>query len=202
MLAAVPGLLEACGGSGGRVTVSTAPPIGARESLTANQARTLQAALERLIPSDSSGPGAREAKVWRYIDHALAHGYKSLAPVYDANLAALDSYAKKQHGKAFADLSEDDQDAVLTDVQDGKAEGFELGSAGFFELLWEHTLEGMFGDPYHGGNDEFVGWKMIEFPGVKLLVTPEQQQIGTEVPLESKSVMAYKSMFTTLDPEE
>ena len=33
-------------------------------------------------------------------------------------------------------------------------------------LLVEHTREGMFCDPAHGGNRDLVGWKLLGYPGV------------------------------------
>jgi Gluconate 2-dehydrogenase subunit 3 len=70
-------LVDACGGAK-RMTLDQALGLGPRaETFNRTQLTTLQAMLERLIPSDESGPGAREAKVWRYIDRALAH---DLAP--------------------------------------------------------------------------------------------------------------------------
>ena len=31
----------------------------------------------------------------------------------------------------------------------------------FFRMLREHTVEGMFSDPLHGGNENLAGWQMI-----------------------------------------
>ena len=32
-------------------------------------------------------------------------------------------------------------------------------------MVRTHTLQGTFGDPYYGGNANFVGWDLIGFPG-------------------------------------
>ncbi len=37
--------------------------------------------------------------------------------------------------------------------------------AQFFAVVYEHTLEGTFGDPLYGGNRDAVGWKLVGFPG-------------------------------------
>ena len=39
-----------------------------------------------------------------------------------------------------------------------------------------HTLQGTFGDPYYGGNANFVGWDLIGYPGVRTMVTAADQQ--------------------------
>lgn len=175
---ATPGVLEACGGGSSRKTYGDLRPL---ESLSPHEAQTLEAALERLLPSDETGPGAREAKVWRYIDRSLAHDYKQVAPLYTANLGALDKYSRQVHGAQFAQLGGSQQDSILADVESGKASGFTPGSAVFFATLWEHTLEGMFGDPYHGGNAGFVGWDLLSFPGIRLYVPAGDQMLDVNV---------------------
>ena len=40
-----------------------------------------------------------------------------------------------------------------------------------------HTLEGTFGDPHYGGNQDFIGWDLIGYPGLRLAVTAEQQRM-------------------------
>ena len=34
-------------------------------------------------------------------------------------------------------------------------------------MVRTHTLQGTFGDPYYGGNANFVGWDLIGYPGVR-----------------------------------
>src|SRR5688500_549966 len=41
-------------------------------ALSAREARTAEAAFERMFPADEHGPGAREIGVVRYLDRALA----------------------------------------------------------------------------------------------------------------------------------
>jgi hypothetical protein len=35
----------------------------------------------------------------------------------------------------------------------------------FLALLFEHTIEGMYGNPEYGGNRGLAGWKEIGYPG-------------------------------------
>ncbi len=48
----------------------------------------------------------------------------------------------------------------------------------FFAVVYEHTLEGTFGDPLYGGNRDAVGWKLVGFPGAQWGYTAEQMQLG------------------------
>src|SRR5439155_4686986 len=122
------------------------------ESLTASEADLLDAIVARLIPTDANGPGATEAHAVRYIDRALGGALSASRQAYTSGLAALDRYARSSRGKAFADLTPPDRDAVLTDVEAGRATGFTGSSAAFFAMVLNHTHQGTFGDPYYGGN--------------------------------------------------
>jgi gluconate 2-dehydrogenase gamma chain len=153
---------------------------GALETLTAQEADLLDLVVARLIPRDSLGPGAREAGVVRYIDRALGGALAGSRDAYRSGLAAVDRYCRSSRGKPFGELSPIDQDSVLIDVETGAATGSGAGFAGssaqFFALVLNHTRQGMFGDPYYGGNANFVGWDLIGYPGVRTTVTAADQQ--------------------------
>jgi hypothetical protein len=69
------------------------------------------------------------------------------------------------------------QDAVLTTMQAGTATGFP-GAQSFFNLVRGHAVQGMFGDPLHGGNANLVGWDLIGYPGIKVnAVTVRDQSL-------------------------
>jgi gluconate 2-dehydrogenase gamma chain len=146
------------------------------ENLTGSEMDTLEAVVARLIPSDEHGPGATEARAARYIDRALGDALSSARQTYTAGLAALDGYSRASRGAAFRELPAAAQDSVLRDVETGAATGFAGGSAAFFSLVLSHTHQGTFGDPYYGGNANFVGWELIGYPGVRTMVTPADQK--------------------------
>jgi len=155
---------------------AAAPRREAFENLTAAEAELLDAIVDRLIPSDAQGPGAREARVVHYIDRALGGALASSRPAYAAGLASLDRYATSSRGKRFLDLTDTDKDSVLIDVETGAATGFTGSSAQFFALMLNHTRQGMFGDPYYGGNANFIGWDLLGYPGVRTMVTAADQK--------------------------
>lgn len=139
---------------------------------TADEARVVAAACERIFPSDENGPGAREAGVIIYIDRQLAgpygrdelrykkgpfietdptfggyQGKESPQDIYRAGIRLL--------GDGFATLAAAQQDDQLRKIE----------KTMFFQMLRDHTLEGMFCDPLHGGNANLVGWQLIGYPG-------------------------------------
>jgi gluconate 2-dehydrogenase gamma chain len=141
---------------------------------TAAEAKIVQAACERIFPSDENGPGASEAGVVIYIDRQLAgpygrdkyrytkgpwmesvteHGYQGKEnpqQIYRTGIGLL--------GNDFAAVPPDQQDLRLEKIQETH----------FFLLMRAHTIEGLFCDPLHGGNIGMVGWKMIGFPGPRM----------------------------------
>jgi gluconate 2-dehydrogenase gamma chain len=165
------------------------------EHLTAVESDVLEAILARLIPTDATGPGATEARAARYIDRALGGALASSRQAYIIGLAALDSYARSSRGAPFAQLSATDQDAALIDVERGVATGFPGSSAAFFNLVRTHALQGTFGDPYYGGNADFIGWDLIGYPGVRTIVTADEQRLGADTAPNHKSAYDYE-MFT------
>jgi gluconate 2-dehydrogenase gamma chain len=157
------------------------PAAGA---LTAPQLGTLQAIAARLVPTDELGPGATEAGAATFIDRQLADFLAPSLAEYTAGLAATDAYAQAKKGAAFAALRPADQDAVITDLQNGVATGgFSAGSASFFNLVRTHTIQGMLSDPYYGGNRNFVGWAWLGYPGIRMPVKPGDTRLGQKLQL-------------------
>lgn len=113
---------------------------------SARQWRTMEAATSRIIPTDHD-PGAREANVVTFIDRYLsgidfiyANPYGSgflrlqgdeaeawarrigvLQDRYRAGLSQLDEMSRRQFGKDFAELTEDQQDLVLAEMSPGQS---------------------------------------------------------------------------------
>jgi gluconate 2-dehydrogenase gamma chain len=180
-------LLKRAGVAGAAAAVPgavLAPPAVAADShfaqlkaLTAAEAATLEAVLERLIPTDATGPGAKEANVLRYIDWALAGELSLFRDPYSAGLAALDAYSVSTQGAPFASLSTAQQDAVLTAMDKNTATGFQPNAKAVFEMIRGHAVQGMFGDPAHGGNVGFVGWDLVRFPGPRLKISAHDQKL-------------------------
>jgi len=179
----------------GQATTPARTPL---ETLTAEEAATLDAIVARLIPTDANGPGATEARAARYIDRALGGALASSLPAYRLGLAAVDTYARTSKAAAFTQLSPQNQDAVLSDMERNAATGF-TASAGFFNMVLAHTIQGTFGDPFYGGNADFVGWDLIGYPGVRLIATANDQRLDTTPAATHMSAYDY-TMFSKKKP--
>jgi gluconate 2-dehydrogenase gamma chain len=154
------------------------------------EAAFIEAAVERLIPTDALGPGAREARVAFYIDQQLVgqFGYAAkmyqqgpwvadasadfgyqlpLTPrdVYRLGIAATNAHCKATYNKTFDALDGAHQDDVLTALDRAELSFNSVPAKVFFEMLYGNTVEGFFADPLYGGNRDKVGWKLVGFPG-------------------------------------
>ncbi|MBI2361594.1 MAG: gluconate 2-dehydrogenase subunit 3 family protein [Deltaproteobacteria bacterium] len=122
-----------------------------------HQRATIAAATARIIPTDQDA-GALEAGVIEYIERALAGYAKRSTQLYYDGVLELNRLARERfRAETFIALAPEEQDEILRSL--------EKAASRFFAVLLEHTMEGFYGDPRHGGNKNRVGWKMIGFPG-------------------------------------
>ena len=136
--------------------------------LNDDDAVTLDAFTERLMPGAPGKACAREAGVLNYIDLALAGAYSDLQDFYRRGPSSLEGYCRNTYKESFVRLDPARQDAVITALEQGKATGFTWPTAqAFFNTVRTHTMEGMFADPIYGGNKDFAGWRLIGFPGAQ-----------------------------------
>lgn len=147
-------------------------------ALSAAELKTLEAFIDRLCPKDENGPGAVEMGAATYIDRALAGALAAEKNAFGEGLASVEAFARSAHNAAFTDLAPEQRDELLTAMDTGTAAGFP-NARNFFNRVRRLTLEGMFGDPYYGGNKNFGGWDLIRYPGPRLAVGPEDQKMST-----------------------
>jgi gluconate 2-dehydrogenase gamma chain len=144
-------------------------------------ASTIIAFTERLMPGEPGKPGALQAGVLNYIDLALAGAYADLQDFYRRGLAQLDAYCKQTYRETFVRLSAAQQGEVIAALEKGQASGFAWPRAqAFFETVRTHTMEGMFADPIYGGNHDFAGWHLVGFPGAQAIFTTADMESRVE----------------------
>jgi gluconate 2-dehydrogenase gamma chain len=136
----------------------------------------LDAALERLIPSDEFGAGAVEDGAGRSIEGMLARADASLSGDWRRSLERLDDLALTRAGAGFAELDGAAQDDLLELVAAGGAPVSE-STAAFFESLRLRAIEGYFGDPRWGGNAGRAGWALLGYEGPRLVWSAHDQRL-------------------------
>jgi gluconate 2-dehydrogenase gamma chain len=163
------------------VPVAALAQTAAPSALSAGQLRILAAFVDRLIPKDELGPSASECDVPVYINRSLGDYLAGEKVAFVEGLEATEALSRRTQNAAFVDLTPEKQDAVLTVMESGSAEGFP-NSRAFFNRARRLALEGMFGDPYYGGNKNFAGWDLIKYPGPRLATTAAEQKMGVDIP--------------------
>ncbi|MFN2545981.1 MAG: gluconate 2-dehydrogenase subunit 3 family protein [Myxococcales bacterium] len=135
----------------------------ARASPTSDTFVVLDAAAARILPSDD-GPGAREAKVGRFLQRQLEGELRDLRPAFDRLAMLLDFWSQRSFGKDFVDLTTEQQDRVLDQLARGQIPVRGVPQEALFRGFHSLVLEGFLSDPVHGGNDGQIGWRSIGFP--------------------------------------
>ena len=163
---------------------------GGWKYFTAQEGATIEAFVDRLIPSDDLSPGGKDCGCAVYIDRQLAgpygrnEGWYMSGPFQDGTkqqgpqspvtpaehyrkaLAALDAACRAKFGnRAFVALSDAQKDDAIKGLEDGSLKLGGVDSQNFFELILTDTQTGFLADPIYGGNRDLVSWKMIGFPG-------------------------------------
>jgi gluconate 2-dehydrogenase gamma chain len=141
---------------------------------TAHEAKVIVAACERIFPADESGPGATQAGAMVYIDRQLAgpYGtdkYRYTKPPFVGSLPAHGYQGSQNPRETYrTGIPQLGVDFVALDgaKQDERLKAIE--NTHFFQLLRQHTIEGMFCDPMHGGNAGLIGWQMLGYPGPQM----------------------------------
>ena len=159
---------------------------------TANEAAIVDAFVERLIPTDEFGPGAKDAGVTTFIDRQLTGPYgghdwlymqgpfsqnplptqglqSPLTPrqQYRQGLAALEAYCASAFNRSFTQLNADEQDKLIAGLEKGEVQLPNFSSRMLFNAIHANTMEGYFADPIYGGNRDMAGWKLVGFPGAR-----------------------------------
>jgi gluconate 2-dehydrogenase gamma chain len=157
---------------------------------TPQEAATVEAFVDRLIPPDPETPGGKDTGCAVFIDRQLAGPYgrfegyymsgpfqvgtkeqgpqSSVTPAqqYRKALAALDTACRSKFGgKAFTELTDDQRDEAIKGLEDGSLKLDGTDSKEFFKLILKDTQNGFLADPIYGGNKDMASWKMIGFPG-------------------------------------
>ena len=131
---------------------------------TDDEAKLVEAITEQIIPADQD-PGANEARVVNFMDKQLVGPYKRFQNNYREGLAGVRKTGKQMFGKTFELLTSDEQTAVLKALESEQVDekAWSAQSSGeFFSMMRNHTMQGFYGSPRHGGNKNYVSYRMLE----------------------------------------
>lgn len=152
--------------------------------LSKTERLTLAAFGDVIIPAFENGPAASTAQVPDYIERLLANKLPRFRwfarptawlGYYKKLFRRLDEIAqRKNDGKSFANLSEQQRIDVVTEMAQNHAGqvGYQVAGlpsaesiddAQLFGLVRLHIFHGYFGSPEYGGNKNSKGWESIGY---------------------------------------
>lgn len=129
------------------------------------ESKCLEALCEQIIPADEYGGGATDAGVVNFIDKLLAERFPEQLTAYQTGIAALQASAQSLFKSDFQSLPVSDQIDLMErmeknklpeDLWDGKKPN------DFFKMVIKNTMQGYYGSPRHGGNKDFVSYRMMK----------------------------------------
>ena len=127
--------------------------------------RTLRALVDRIVPADDF-PSAWEAGAGEFLQALLSGDLRARASDVESGLRIVDAEARARHVvTTFADLGDEEQDALVTDLLAGRTrvEWDAVAADTFLTLVVSLTVQGFYGDPDNGGNRDGVSWDMIGY---------------------------------------
>lgn len=155
------------------------------------EANVVGAIADRLIPADDLSIGGKEAGCVQFIDRQLAGTYgraaslyrlgrfikgtpeqgtqSSFTPIdrYRSGLAGIEQHCRATFQKSFTELSAEQQDSVIMELEKGTLNVGDVPSKELFEQVLQNVREGFLSDPIYGGNKGMASWHMIGFPGAR-----------------------------------
>ncbi len=120
--------------------------------LKESDAATLGAICDQIIPADDY-PSASQAGVIHYIDLQLMGHYRRHQQTYLNGLKQANELSRGRFGIGLGAASTQQQFAIVSTL--------EQQNQPFFDLVRNHTMQGYYGNPRHGGNRDAVSWRML-----------------------------------------
>lgn len=181
------------------------------------------AACDRLIPAGGKGkaPGALETNVPIFIDQQiqgdtgdeiyLKGPFDTRAPatmgyqipfrpqqIYKTGIQRVNQWCQQNEQKPFHELSVQDQERVLTQLQKNDIQFADLGepdlkASQFFSALLSDTKHGYLADPMYGGNKGMKAWIAIGFPGARASYLEWVKQHNIPYPLGPVSIQGERA---------
>ena len=132
------------------------------------QAQTIEALSEVIIPADDHSPGARAAKVFEYIDEIVSSSPDAVRKQWAVGLAVMDRLAREQYGRVYAQCTATQQAALMEKIS-GNEEQPATDEEKFFIVLKAATIDGYYTSEIGIHQDlEYQGNTMVvDFPGCK-----------------------------------
>jgi gluconate 2-dehydrogenase gamma chain len=130
---------------------------------TKAEADCLIALCEQMIPADHD-PGATEAGVINFIDKQTYLRFPDELSIYRQGITSLQTACRMLYGKLFEQLDKQIQIEMMEKMERNRlAEEYwkDVSQSSFFNLVLRRTMQGFYGSPRHGGNKDYISYRMM-----------------------------------------
>jgi gluconate 2-dehydrogenase gamma chain len=119
---------------------------------------TFASVQNHLLPDNDDGPGANDINATLYLQGVLVETDidKDDKEFILNGVGWLNDVANKQEHATFAELSEEQRERVLREVEKTRA------GERWISLILLYILEALLCDPVYGGNSGGIGWKWLQ----------------------------------------
>ena len=153
-------------GSASLVQIACSQDGYSPEFFSRSQLELLDSLADVILPADDHSPGARAAKVARYIDVVVADGTDQDRQRWLAGLDAVSRLAEDRFGQGFAECDAGQQDEIVAGMARGE-DSPQSDADRFFVLMKRTIIDGYYTSQV-GIHDE-LGYRgntaVDEFPG-------------------------------------
>ncbi|QBY04113.1 gluconate 2-dehydrogenase subunit 3 family protein [Thalassotalea sp. HSM 43] len=119
---------------------------------------TLDVAMQHLLPSSDTGPGAKEFQAINYLVNLLNE-----QPIDEEEkqfvrngVGWLNGYTQKHYQQPFSKLSHDDKEKALRAISKSRA------GENWLSTLISYVFEAMLAPSSYGGNPDGIGWQWLQ----------------------------------------
>ena len=130
---------------------------------TDKEANCLIALCERIVPADDY-PGATDAGVIHFIDKQIHLRFPEEKKLFRDGIKSLQAWCQSKYGKNFEELSTELQNDTMRMMEKDEMpkENWAVSPREFFNKLLSRTMQGFYGSPRHGGNRDYVSFRMLK----------------------------------------
>ena len=138
-------------------------------AFTEEEAACLIALCEQIIPRDEY-PGATDAGVIHFIDRQSKLRFPNERTLFKNGVASLQAWCKATYNRQFEELDASTQITIMQSMEKDeiKSDWWKVSPKEFFNKLLDRTMQGFYSSPRHGGNKDYVSFKMmrLDYPAL------------------------------------
>lgn len=140
--------------------------MGSERNLSVNDYHPiLKAVADRIVPADA-WPSATEVGVLAYFERYAREEAATWTDILEPGLRALQAMAIARQGQPFEDLSAEQQDRLLEELDRDSVQDWPGSAKRFFDKAASLAIEGFYGNPEARGSADSRPWDMLGFrPG-------------------------------------